>query len=119
MGGPTASVRNTTTPTNNEFITGQPAARRAAHSRPVLACVGTFTRHRLSPANKPRLSLCHGDSRVFTTAGRVSSSLSAATIAVRCLPPPTNLRVGIGAGAARLELVSEASQRSKRADLRG
>src|SRR5258708_4833606 len=54
-----------------------------------------FPCHRLSAANKSRLSLCHGDSHVFSRAGRVISSLSAATIAVDCLPPPKNLRVRV------------------------
>ncbi len=54
---------------------------------------GMLPCHRLSAANKARLSLCHGDSRVFTTAGRVISSLSAAIIAAGCLPLPTSLRV--------------------------
>src|ERR1035441_5456770 len=78
-----------------------------------------FARHRLRPSNKTRLSSCHGDSRVFTTAGRVISSLSAATIApfdsfavlsrsgqapLAChRREPTNLRVSLGAGAAQLQ----------------
>ena len=69
--------------------------RTGGHASPLLAGVGMFPCHRLSPTNKIRLSSCHGDSRVFSTAGRVISSLSAASIAVGRLPPPTNLRVGV------------------------
>jgi len=68
--------------------------RQVAHSSPVLCPVPRhglqsvmrlntgfglsvmFTRHRLSPANKTRLSSCHGDSRVFPAAGGVISSHS-------------------------------------------
>src|ERR1022692_1547869 len=55
--------------------------RWLASSSPVFGLSGDVHTSQTQSGEQTRLSSCHGDSRVFTTVGRVISSLSAATIA--------------------------------------
>ena len=71
-----------------------------------LACVGTFKRHRHSPANKARLSSCQGDSRVSPRRAesfRHFLPLPSPSVVYHGRKP-TNLRVNVEAGAAQLQV---------------